>query len=353
MKFGATCTAVAWNPTHLLLAVACDEHIYFLDPGLEKMTAGHSNIGSVASQGDQEKTVEEQEADGNVEGEPSTAAAAPKEVVTVESLLTLRELVVPQTEDGAETKSEGAKARAVKWAKVEEDSALYKAGARIKIQTDCDVQQLMWHVKGNYCAAVSPKAKAPSNAVIIHALHQQKSMRPFSKLKKGGNVQTCCFHPTKPHFFVATKTSVRVYDLQKQEPLRHLISGARWISSISMHPGGDNVVAGSYDRKIVWFDLDFASKPYKTLQYHDRAVRRVAFHQGRYPLLAAASDDGTVSILHAKVFSDLMQSPMIVPVKRLRDHLTNQGLGVLDLLWHPHQPWLITAGADGCVYLWA
>uniref|UniRef100_A0A7S2DQT1 Uncharacterized protein n=1 Tax=Alexandrium andersonii TaxID=327968 RepID=A0A7S2DQT1_9DINO len=104
---------------------------------------------------------------------------------------------------------------------------------------------------------------------------------------------------------------------------------------------------------MVWFDLDFASKPYKTLQYHDKAVRRVAFHQGKYPLLAAASDDGTVSILHAKVYDDLMQSPMIVPVKRLRDHIVNQGLGVLDVVWHPTQPWLFTAGADGRVYLWA
>jgi len=263
------------------------------------------------------------------------------------------QLLAPEgMEVPADAENDGAKARAVRWKAVPEDSPLFKGGCRIFISTDCDVQQLTWHVKGNYCAAVSPKAKAPSNMCIIHSLRNKKSLRPFAKVK-GGQVQSCAFHPTKPHFFVATKTSVRIYDLQKQAHLKQLVSGAKWISSVTVHPGGDNVVAGSYDRKIVWFDLDFASKPYKTLQYHDRAVRRVAFHQGRYPLLAAASDDGTVSILHAKVFSDLMQSPMIVPVKRLRDHLINQGLGVLDLLWHPHQPWLITAGADGCVYLWA
>jgi len=187
---------------------------------------------------------------------------------------------------------------------------------------------------------------------IIHALNQQKSMRPFAKLK-GGHVQSCAFHPSNPHFLVATKTGVRIYDLQKQQPLKHLVSGAKWISSISVHPTGDHVVCGSYDRRIVWFDLDFATKPYKTLQYHDRAVRRATFHPGKFPLLAASSDDGTVSVLHAKVFDDLMQSPQIVPVKRLRDHAVNQGLGVLDCTWHPSQPWLFTAGADGRVFLWA
>ncbi|CAK0860332.1 unnamed protein product, partial [Prorocentrum cordatum] len=126
-----------------------------------------------------------------------------------------------------------------------------------------------------------------------------------------------------------------------------------WISSISVHPGGDNVVVGSYDRRMIWFDLDFGSKPYKTLQYHDRAVRKAVFHPGKYPLMAAASDDGTVSVLHAKVFDDLMQNPMIVPVKRLREHAVHQGLGVLDCTWHPAQPWLFTAGADRRVFLWA
>mmetsp|Transcript_116597 Transcript_116597/g.293275 ORF Transcript_116597/g.293275 Transcript_116597/m.293275 type:complete len:150 (+) Transcript_116597:1-450(+) len=147
--------------------------------------------------------------------------------------------------------------------------------------------------------------------------------------------------------------SVRIYDLQKQEHLKQLVSGAKWISSITVHNSGDHVVVGSYDRRLVWFDLDFGSKPYKTLQYHDRAVRSATFHPGKFPLLACASDDATVSILHAKVFSDLMQSPMIVPVKRLRDHAVHQGLGVLGCAWHPTQPWLFTAGADHRVYLWS
>jgi len=340
IEFEDTATAVAWNPVYSVLAVAANSTIYFVDPGIEPPQSAA-------------KTDDANEEDKEKDGQD----AAPAEANSIAKMLTYRP---PQgqeapAEDGAEgdgQPQEGSKARAVRWHPVPEESALYKAGCRIKINCDGDVQQLVWHHKGNYCAAVSPKAHAPSNQCIIHALQQQKSMRPFAKVK-GGSVQSCAFHPTKPHFLVATMKSVRVYDLQKQQPLKQLISGAKWISSISVHNSGDHVIVGSYDRRIVWFDLDLSTKPYKTLQYHDRAVRRATFHPGKYPLMAASSDDGTVSVLHAKVFSDLMQSPQIVPVKRLRDHAVNQGLGVLDCCWHPHQPWLFTAGADGRVFMWA
>jgi len=322
IKFNGPATAVAWSPRCTMLVVAAEDAIFFVDPGID----------AAARPGEE-----------NVSGEVE---------VSITSMLTLRAAAKPQGDDENADKTEGAKARAVRWRAVEPETPLYTSGCRLTIATDGDVQQVTWHPKGNYCAAVSPKANAPSNQCIIHALHQQKSMRPFSKLK-GGQVQSCAFHPTKPHFIVATMRSVRIYDLQKQEHLKQLVSGARWISSVTVHNTGDHVVVGSYDRRLVWFDLDFGSKPYKTLQYHDRAVRCAAFHPGKFPLLACASDDATVSILHTKVFTDLMQSPMIVPVKRLRDHAVHQGLGVLSCAWHPTQPWLFTAGADHRVYLWA
>lgn len=328
IRFNGVATAVAWNPRYPLLAVAAEEAIFFLDPGLEPAP-------------------EDASADGTAE-QSSDAAAASNSTANVASLLTFKEASAAADEE----KPDGAKARAVKWAAVPEDSPLFKAGCRLTIPTDGDVQQLTWHGKGNYCAAVSPKARAAGNQCIIHAIQQQKSMRPFSKLK-GGQVQACAFHPSKPHFMVATKLSVRIYDLQQQTQLKQLISGAKWIGSITVHPNGDHVVIGSYDRRTVWFDLDFSTKPYKTLQYHDRAVRRASFHQGKYPLLACASDDASVSILHAKIFNDLTEGPQIVPVKRLREHDVNSGFGVLDCAWHPAQPWLFTAGADHQVFMWA
>lgn len=29
---------------------------------------------------------------------------------------------------------------------------------------------------------------------------------------------------------------------------------------------GDNVIVGSYDRRLVWHDLDLSERPYKTLR---------------------------------------------------------------------------------------
>jgi ribosome biogenesis protein ERB1 len=69
--------------------------------------------------------------------------------------------------------------------------------------------------------------------------------------------------------------------------------------------------------------------------------------------MATASDDGTVHVFHARVFSDFLQNPVIVPVKILRGHaVTTEGLGVLDACFHPRQPWLFTAGADKAIHLW-
>ncbi len=130
------------------------------------------------------------------------------------------------------------------------------------------------------------------------------------------------------------------------------MSGVKWISSLAVHPSGDHVLVGSYDRRVVWFDLDLSSSPYKTLKYHAKAVRAVAYAP-RHPLMASAADDGSVHVFHGMVYSDLLQNPLIVPLKVLSGgHSVVSGLGVLSLAFHPTQPWLFTAGADGRVLLY-
>ena len=109
------------------------------------------------------------------------------------------------------------------------------------------------------------------------------------------------FHPTKPFFFVATQKHVRIYHLMKQMLVKKLQSGAKWISSMHVHPSGDHVIIGTYDKRVCWFDLDLASTPYKTLRYHDKAVRGVQYHKN-YPLMASAADDGKVQIFYSKVY---------------------------------------------------
>ena len=60
-----------------------------------------------------------------------------------------------------------------------------------------------------------------------------------------GQVQAVCFHPNKPFFFVASQKHVRVYHLMKQVMVKKLMSGAKWISSIGIHPTGDHLLIDS------------------------------------------------------------------------------------------------------------
>jgi ribosome biogenesis protein ERB1 len=214
------------------------------------------------------------------------------------------------------------------------------------IQTTREVANVRWHNKGDYFVSVSPKAGAA--AVLIHQLSKGNSQQPFGKAK--GEVQTACFHPNKPFLFVANQQHVRVYHLVKQAMVKRLSSGCRWISSIDVHPTGDHIIVGSLDRRMVWFDMDLGATPYKTLKYHERALRACQFHR-RYPLMASASDDGAVHIFHSTVYSDLMRNPLVVPVKILRGHDIRNKLGVLTLAFHPTQPWIFSGGSDGRILL--
>ncbi|OZJ03944.1 hypothetical protein BZG36_02927 [Bifiguratus adelaidae] len=218
---------------------------------------------------------------------------------------------------------------------------------KIRIQHTQVVKQITWHRKGNYMATVAPDAQ--NFAILVHDFSKHQTQNPFRKLK--GLVQKVIFHPLKPLFFVSTQRYVRVYDLMQQQLVKTLQSGVKWISSIDLHPGGDNVIIGSYDKRLCWFDMDLSSKPYKTLRYHSQAIRQVAFHK-RYPLFASCSDDGTIQIFHGMVYNDLLQNPLIVPVKILKGHAVKSSLGALHCEFHPTQPWIFSAGADGTLRLW-
>ena len=135
---------------------------------------------------------------------------------------------------------------------------------------------------------------------------ERTSGSPFAKSK--GRVEAVAFHPSKPLFFVATQRHVRVYHLLRQELMKKLMPSVKWISSMSIHPGGDNLILGSYDKKLCWFDLDLSTSPYKTMRSHSLAVRSVAYHP-RLPLFASGADDATVHVYHERVYADLMSNP--------------------------------------------
>lgn len=220
---------------------------------------------------------------------------------------------------------------------------------------------ISWHRRGDYFVTVCPSSSTPASvAIAIHTLSKHLTQHPFRRrIKGGGSPQAAHFHPSKPILFVANQRSIRAYDLSRQTLVKILQPGARWISSFDPHPtsstasGGDNLIVGSYDRRLLWHDLDLSPRPYKTLRYHKKAIRAVKFHPGgRYPLFADASDDGSLQIFHGSVTGDMLSNASIVPLKVLKGHKVTGELGVLDVDWHPKEPWCVSAGADGTCRLW-
>lgn len=224
------------------------------------------------------------------------------------------------------------------------------------------ISRLSWHSKGDYLSTMAHNIQSTSQ-VLIHSIGQAVTQKPFSTTN--GIIQCVSFHPTKPHFFACTQTTVFQYNLQKQSIVSKYRSGAKWISSISMHPKGDNFILGTYDKKVLWFDMDMSGEaPYKSLKYHEKAIRKVSYHSNaKYPLFASASDDGAINIFYGMVYNDLLQNALVVPVKvlkgahsRTRIHAKTQQkihkLGTMSCVWHPQQPWLFSAGADGSIKLW-
>ncbi|XP_068953138.1 ribosome biogenesis protein BOP1 isoform X2 [Petaurus breviceps papuanus] len=185
-------------------------------------------------------------------------------------------------------------------------------GLRLRIHHKKPVKQVAWHGRGDYLASVV--AAAEHTQVLMH------------------------------------QRSLRLYHLLRQELTKKLMPNCKWVSSLAVHPQGDNVICGSYDSKLIWFDLDLSTKPYKVLRHHKKALRAVAFHP-RYPLFASGSDDGSVIVCHGMVYNDLLQNPLLVPVKVLKGHTMHRDLGVLDVSFHPTQPWLFSSGADGTLRL--
>ena len=239
------------------------------------------------------------------------------------------------------------------------------------IDTGRPCTSVSFHAKGDYLSSIS-KVSNDASLVLIHRLSRHETQSPFSKSK--GLVSRVLFHPSKSLFFLATKRHVFIYNLLTQSLLKKLTSPCKWISDMSLHASGDHLLVSSYDRKVCWYDLDLSSSPYKTLKYHTHAVRQVAFHM-RYPLFLSAADDGHMHIFHAKVYTDLMTNPMIVPVKVIatpcvianqtppqsqadaaahnQDASSTQTkqLGVVAAIWHPRLPQLFAAGADQIIRL--
>mgnify|MGYP001249387844 CR=1 FL=1 len=206
------------------------------------------------------------------------------------------------------------------------------------------LSKVTWHQKGDYFATLV----AGGTDITIHRLSQRSSQRIFRRQKI--NVRSVLFHPVRPVLFICTRSHVYLYDLQRQRLVKKMFNGGQTISCMAVHGGGDNIITGGNDGKLVWFDIDLSNMPYKVIVSHSGAIRGVAFHK-KLPLFASVSDDATVHVMHGMVHSELNQNALVVPLRILRAHAPYDCEGVLDCVFHPTQPWLFSAGADKSIFL--
>lgn len=291
INVGAVVHKLAWNPNrdHHVLAVAAAKKVFVIATGTGSTDQTDVTNALVGDADDQIALSSD-----DVEGTEAVVQRVHEEDATVEATA-LKKKVPVTWRFYTGTKDEDQVKKTVPHAWLERRVG---TGIRVVLHHTSDVKDVAWHYKGDYLCTVAPGAGA--GAVLIHQLSKRKTQNPFQK--SVGRVQCVLFHPSKPFFFHATQRHVRVYNLVKQSMVKKLSSGAKWISSMAVHPTGDHLLVGSYDRRLCWFDLDLSSKPFKTLKYHAKAVRDVVFH-AKYPLMASASDDGTVHVFHAMVYS--------------------------------------------------
>ena len=72
-----------------------------------------------------------------------------------------------------------------------------------------------------------------------------------------------CFLTNLSEQCMICNTQVRVYNLAKQALAKKLIGGSGVITCIDIHPGGDNLIVGCADNRLLWFDMDLSTKPYR------------------------------------------------------------------------------------------
>ena len=99
--------------------------------------------------------------------------------------------------------------------------------------------------------------------------------------------------------------------------VKKFVSNLNTITNLSLHRGGDNIIAGTKDGKVAFFQIDMSTEPFKILDYHGDKIRGVEFHNS-YPLAVSSSRNGKLLLYHFNVHEDIIADPVIVPLKSIK-----------------------------------
>jgi ribosome biogenesis protein ERB1 len=91
---------------------------------------------------------------------------------------------------------------------------------------------------------------------------------------------------------------------------------------MSLHRGGDNIIAGTKDGKVAFFQIDMSTEPFKILDYHGDKIKGVHFHN-HYPLAISSSRNGKLLIYHFNIHEEIIADPVIVPLKSIKTNSAN------------------------------
>jgi len=133
--------------------------------------------------------------------------------------------------------------------------------------------------------------------------------------------------------------------------VRKFVSNLNTIVHMSIHQNGEDLIAGSKDGKVAWFQLELSEKPYKIMDYHNDKIRVVGYHN-HYPLFLSASKSGKILIYHCVIYEDLAKDPLIVPLKIISAMNTTTPI-ISFATFHPKHPWIFSAGEDNLIRLWS
>ena len=104
---------------------------------------------------------------------------------------------------------------------------------------------------------------------------------------------------------------------------------------MDVHPSGDHIIVGGYDRKLCWLDLELSDKPFKVMRYvpnFESAVGK-SHHLAQVPftshtMLAFPSDLSAICIvLRRRINTDIS----FAGVQRLNDRSSH--CAFKDLAW--------------------
>jgi ribosome biogenesis protein ERB1 len=125
-------------------------------------------------------------------------------------------------------------------------------GPRIECEFLTTVIQAVWHSKGDYIASLTTSDNltvSEAKCISVHQLSKCRTQYPFTK--SPGKAQCLLFHPLRPFLFIVTQQHIKFYHLIEKKLMKKLVSNCKWLSSVDVHPTGDHLVVGSYDRRVV------------------------------------------------------------------------------------------------------